>query len=254
MLTPEGYSPMAHHHSGDSFDSYNQTPSPQQTTPDSCVVTLNVGGVKYVTHLSTLIGDHRESLFAEVFRAWPTVMAKYVDQQGCIVFDRDGTIFRHILNFMRNGALTLPDDFCEWQLLKREINYFRIPPLVQLVSTLSNQIEFCLGGEHFRLPRKTLMRFKFFERLLQGETPMTLGDDGLMTLGRDAQMFRKVVTVLQSCDKIAQGDSLPVAPLSSMTPERLTNVYETVFGAGLTGHDLAAACERGMMETRFYTE
>ena len=89
---------MALHHSGDSFDSYNQTPSPQhvqqqqlvqhtipvqQTMPDSCAVTLNVGGTKYVTHLSTLIGDHRESLFAEVFRAWPTVLAKYVDAQVC---------------------------------------------------------------------------------------------------------------------------------------------------------------------------
>lgn len=245
---------MAHQHSGDTFDSYHQTPSPQQTAPDSCAVTLNVGGVKYVTRLSTLVGEHRESLFAEVFRAWPTVMAKYVDPQGCIVFDRDGPIFRHILNFMRNGSLTLPDDFCEWQLLKREIAYYRVPPLVQLASTLSNQIEFCLGSEHFRLPRKTLVRFKYFERLLQGETAMTLGDDGLMTLVRDPKMFRKVVTVLQTCDRIALGDSLPVTPLSSMTPERLTSVYETVFGAGLGGHELTVACEKGMMETRFYTE
>ena len=83
---------------------------------------------------------------------------------------------------------------------------------------------------------------------------MTLGEDGLMTLGRDAQMFRKVVTVLQTCDRIATGDTLPVTQLSSMTPERLTSVYETVFGAGLVGHELAAACESGMMETRFYTE
>ena len=179
MLTPGNYSPSMAPHSGDSFDSFhNQTPSPPHApnnaaavaaASDGCVVTLNVGGVKYVTQLRTLIGDHRESLFAEVFASWPTVMAKYVDPQGCIVFDRDGILFRHILNFLRNGALTLPDDFCEWQLLKREIHYFRIPPLVRLTSTLSEQIEFCLGGEHFQLPRKTLMRFKYFERLLQGE-------------------------------------------------------------------------------------
>lgn len=83
---------------------------------------------------------------------------------------------------------------------------------------------------------------------------MTLGEDGLMTLGRDATMFRKVVTVLHSCDQIAQGDCNPVAPLSSMTPESLTNVYETVFGEGLIGRDLSLACEQGMVETRFYTE
>ena len=170
MITTANYSPTMTHHSGDSYDSFhNPTPSPPQAAPaDGCAVTLNVGGVKYATQLRTLIGEHRDSLFAEVLSAWPTVMAKYVDAQGCIVLDRDGLIFRHILNFLRNGALTLPDDFSEWQLLKREIAYYRIAPLVRLTSTLSNQIEFCLGGEHFQLPRKTLMRFKYFERLLQG--------------------------------------------------------------------------------------
>ena len=179
-MTHHLHSPVAQH-SGDSFDSYhNQTPSPTHagavsapvaaSAADGCVVTLNVGGVKYTTQLRTLIGDHRDSLFAQVLASWPNVMAKYVDSQGCIVFDRDGLIFRHILNFLRNGALTLPDDFCEWQLLKREISYYRISPLVRLTSTLSNVVEFILGGEHFQLPRKTLMRFKYFERILQGQS------------------------------------------------------------------------------------
>ena len=115
MLMPGSYSPsMPHHqHSGDSFDSFqNSTPSPPHvvgvgggvgvgvggggigtiatgnaavaaaTAADGCSVTLNVGGVKYVTQLRTLIGEYRESIFAEVFAAWPTVMAKYVDAQG----------------------------------------------------------------------------------------------------------------------------------------------------------------------------
>ena len=93
-----------------------------------------------------------------------------------------------------------------------------------------------------------------FSFAILGETPMQLNEDGMMSLGRDARMFRGVVTVLQTCDRIAAGDLTPVPNLSSMTPERLTGVYETIFGAGLSGHDLATACEKGMMETRFYTE
>ena len=100
---------------------------------------------------------------------------------------------------------------------------------------------------------------------------MTLNEDGMMSLGRDARMFRGVVTVLQTCDRIATGGAadsstsssssafssstnFSTPQISSMTPERLTGVYETVFGAGLSGHELANACESGMMETRFYTE
>ena len=87
-----------------------------------------------------------------------------------------------------------------------------------------------------------------------GETPIMLNEDGMMSLGRDAGMFRGVVTVLQNCDRIASGDATPAPQLNSMTPDRLTGVYERVFGAGMTGREMTSACERGMQETRFYTE
>jgi len=207
-----------------------------------------------MTHLNTLIGNHQGTIFNEILTNWPTVMAKYVDPQGCIFMDRDGPVFRHILNFLRNGALTLPEDFTEWTLLKNEITYYRIPTLLRLRTTLNSQVEFCLGGEHFQLSRKILMRFKLFERLLQGETPISLNEDGIMALTRDAAMFRKVVGVLQMCDRIAAGDSTQPQTIASMTPETLTRVYEQVFGAGLVGSELRQACEAGMIETRYYTE
>lgn len=40
--------------------------------------------------------------------------------------DRDGPMFRHILNFLRNGKLTLPDDFKDYDLLLYEAKYYEI--------------------------------------------------------------------------------------------------------------------------------
>jgi BTB/POZ domain len=41
--------------------------------------------------------------------------------------DRDGTMFRHILNFMRNSKLLLQDNFDDLELLLEEARYFEIP-------------------------------------------------------------------------------------------------------------------------------
>lgn len=41
--------------------------------------------------------------------------------------DRDGAMFRHILNFMRNSKLLLQDNFDDLELLLEEARYFEIP-------------------------------------------------------------------------------------------------------------------------------
>ena len=40
--------------------------------------------------------------------------------------DRDGEMFRHILNFMRNGKLLIPPTFPDIDLLLEEARYFDI--------------------------------------------------------------------------------------------------------------------------------
>ena len=41
--------------------------------------------------------------------------------------DRDGGMFRHILNFMRTGRPVLPDNFQHLELLLEEAKYFELP-------------------------------------------------------------------------------------------------------------------------------
>ena len=57
--------------------------------------------------------------------------------------DRDGKMFRHVLNFLRLGQLSLPDSFSEWDLLIEEARFYDIPSMAKTV-------------EHMRRERKDM--------------------------------------------------------------------------------------------------
>lgn len=50
--------------------------------------------------------------------------------------DRDGKMFRHILNFLRGGVLAVPENFDEIDLLLEEARYFELGPLVRAIENL----------------------------------------------------------------------------------------------------------------------
>ncbi|XP_076027504.1 BTB/POZ domain-containing protein KCTD6a [Genypterus blacodes] len=100
-------------------------------------VTLNVGGIVYCTSLSTL-QRYPDSLLGGIFQGdIPAVK----DARGNVFIDRDGVLFRYILNFLRTSELTLPRNFKETGLLRKEADFYQIEPLVQ-----------CLGDPRALLP------------------------------------------------------------------------------------------------------
>ncbi|RXN02688.1 BTB POZ domain-containing KCTD6 [Labeo rohita] len=93
-------------------------------------VTLNVGGHLYTTSISTL-QRYPDSMLGAMFRGdFPTTR----DAQGNYFIDRDGTLFRYILNFLRTSELTLPVDFMEMDLLRKEADFYQIEPLIQCLN------------------------------------------------------------------------------------------------------------------------
>jgi len=55
--------------------------------------------------------------------------------------DRDGVLFRFVLDYLRSGQLALPESFRELRRLEREAEYFRLSGLSAAVRRLR-----CGGG------------------------------------------------------------------------------------------------------------
>lgn len=110
------------------------------TSPTNQIIELNVGGVYYATSLSTLASSREnESRLARMFASVangetsspsprgvtantgePAACARQQnsdviirDAKGRYFIDRDGTLFRFILDYLRTGDLILPFGFRE---------------------------------------------------------------------------------------------------------------------------------------------
>nr|XP_033805312.1 BTB/POZ domain-containing protein KCTD4 [Geotrypetes seraphini] len=89
------------------------------------LITLNVGGYLYITQKQTLT-KYPDSFLEGVVNG---KIHSPIDADGHYFIDRDGLLFRHILNFLRNGELLLPEGFRENQLLAQEADFFQLKAL-----------------------------------------------------------------------------------------------------------------------------
>nr|AIZ67980.1 Kctd4 [Scyliorhinus canicula] len=99
----------------------------------TAVITINVGGHLYTTQRRTLT-KYADSLPEALVNG---KIQSTVDADGNCFIDRDGSLFRHVLNFLRNGELLLPEGFREIQLLAREAEFYQIKPLTDALKTKS---------------------------------------------------------------------------------------------------------------------
>lgn len=90
----------------------------------------------YTTSLLTLTRES-DSMLAAMFSGRHELLK---EEDGCVFIDRDGTHFRYVLNYLRDGGVNmdcLPRDRQLLRELKKEATYYQLHGLLQ-------QIEKCL--------------------------------------------------------------------------------------------------------------
>ncbi|KAM9837617.1 BTB/POZ domain-containing protein KCTD21-like [Aulostomus maculatus] len=106
-------------------------------------VSLNVGGEIYTTTIDTLTRC-RDSMLGAMFTGQMPLLR---DPQGNVFIDRDGKVFRYILNYLRSSSLDLPDGFTDLSLLRREADFFQIHPLLDEIHRYEALVPLsCRGG------------------------------------------------------------------------------------------------------------
>ncbi|XP_064485931.1 BTB/POZ domain-containing protein Tiwaz-like isoform X2 [Ornithodoros turicata] len=99
-------------------------------------VHIDVGGTIYTSSLETLT-KHPESRLARMFNGSIPIVLDSLKQHYFI--DRDGKMFRHVLNFLRTNTVAIPENFPELDLLYEEARYYDIPALTRQLEALKEE-------------------------------------------------------------------------------------------------------------------
>eukprot|EP00992_Anisonema_acinus_P009541 TRINITY_DN5758_c0_g1_i1.p1 TRINITY_DN5758_c0_g1~~TRINITY_DN5758_c0_g1_i1.p1 ORF type:complete len:219 (+),score=62.04 TRINITY_DN5758_c0_g1_i1:75-731(+) len=94
----------------------------------SDIIELNVGGTYFTTTAATLQMDP-DSMLARLMGAEALGVTR--DAGGRLFIDRDALLFRHVLNFLRDGVLRLPKDFAEVPQLLAEARFFHLAGMIK---------------------------------------------------------------------------------------------------------------------------
>ena len=101
------------------------------------MIKLNVGGIVYQTTRSTLC-KYPDSMLGAMFNGCHTMV---LDENECCFIDRDGELFRYILNFLRSSRLSLPSNFQDTDQLTEEADFYQISPLIETLEDLKPKKE-----------------------------------------------------------------------------------------------------------------
>ncbi|TKS72500.1 BTB/POZ domain-containing protein KCTD8 [Collichthys lucidus] len=217
------------------------------------IIELNVGGQVYITRYSTLTSVP-DSLLGEMFtRKSAKGLAR--DTKGRFFVDRDGFLFRYILDYMRDQQLVLPDHFPERGRLQREAEFFNLPELVKLLApkiSKQNSLgdEGCQSDPEDSSPgietARNLSSLGAAAAACASLVPsamdskrsgfITIGYRGSYTLGRDSHTdakFRRVARIMvcgkTSLAKEVFGETLNESRDPDRPPERYTSRYYLKF-------------------------
>ncbi len=103
-----------------------------RTNETNEIIEFNVGG-SYYTSSRTTITSYPDSMLCRLVNS---SLTSATDPQSKVFIDRDGPLFRYILNFLRDKHLNLPENFSEYAQLRQEADFYRIEPIIAYIDNL----------------------------------------------------------------------------------------------------------------------
>lgn len=225
--------------------------SAQNSFPD--VVELNVGGQVYYTRYSTLVGTP-SSLLGKLFSKKEASNDLARDPKGRYFIDRDGFLFRYVLDYLRDKQVVLPDHFPEKGRLRKEAEYFLLPDLVKLLTPedIRQSPDECFhsdyedgsqGSDHRQCPPPSLVPADRKSGFI------TVGYRGSCSMGRESQTdtkFRRVPRIL-ICGRVALtkevfGETLNESRDPNRTLDRYTSRFYLKFKHLERAFDMLSEC------------
>lgn len=226
--------------------------SVQNSFPD--VVELNVGGQVYYTRHATLVSTPN-SLLGKIFSPKKDATNDLArDPKGRYFIDRDGFLFRYVLDFLRDKQVVLPDHFPEKGRLRKEAEYFQLPDFVKLLTPEdlkhspdeyfhSDFEDGSHGSDHKMCPPSSLVPADRKSGFI------TVGYRGSCTVGRESQTdakFRRVPRIL-ICGRVALakevfGETLNESRDPDRTPDRYTSRFYLKFKHLERSFDMLSEC------------
>ena len=167
------------------------------------IITLNVGGHLHTTSLTTLT-KYPDSMLGAMFSGR---MTSAKDHQGNYVIDRDGTLFRFVLNFLRTSTLSLPEDFQELESLAKEAEFYQINELVEIIreqqrtdTSLPAIVTLNIGGYLYTTTLTTLTKYpdSMLGAMFSGRMPSAQDQRGNYLIDRDGCLFRFILNFLRT--------------------------------------------------------
>ncbi|KAL3848618.1 hypothetical protein ACJMK2_019466 [Sinanodonta woodiana] len=135
------------------------------------VFKVNVGGTLYTTTRSTLT-KYEGSL---IWRIFTGDMACPRDERGTYFLDRDGHVFRFILNYLRSDKLVVPQGYRDLDILKEEADHYGLEGLVREVDSL---IALRKRRRRPRQRKKSSQSTGELHRLVERNGDLYLSDEG----------------------------------------------------------------------------
>ncbi|XP_030218413.1 BTB/POZ domain-containing protein KCTD16b [Gadus morhua] len=227
--------------------------SGQNSFPD--VVELNVGGQVYYTRHSTLVSNPT-SLLGRIFSSKKDAAHDLArDPKGRYFIDRDGFLFRYVLDYLRDRQVVLPDHFPEKGRLRKEAEYFLLPDLVKILTP--EDLKPCSPDDYFHSDNEdgsqgSDQRVCPPSSLVPADRKsgfITVGYRGSCTRGRENQTdarFRRVPRIM-ICGRVALakevfGETLNESRDPDRTPDRYTSRFYLKFKHLERSFDMLSEC------------